>query len=220
MAFWNSKYRNGSEKALRTAAQLVAGSAVGRSAGFNIGSSSSSFSNGSSDIDDATRLLLRARADAFYRGQTGELKAVIDNSFAAADETRRGRVTLPEVLKGVAPLCIEAGDQDVIVKLFRFLSASPNPNSEPLLSFPDFLVISYVFACGIRLCNSCSLPVLPMLGYSCRACLELASGTFDLCLPCYSSRRFPAHLHDPSSFVDHGILYNALTLNKLVTFLS
>ncbi|MCO5549483.1 hypothetical protein L7F22_002954 [Adiantum nelumboides] len=138
---------------------------------------------------------------------------MVDNGFAEADERRRGRISLPDLFKPSNSLGLRGPcDHDAITKLARFLDT--NPNSDHLLSFPDYIVIAYLVTAGLRLCSSCSLPVIPMLGYSCRACWEMAAPSsppaFDLCLPCYSSRRFPPHPHPPSSFIDQSILYTLM----------
>ncbi|KAI5075580.1 hypothetical protein GOP47_0009656 [Adiantum capillus-veneris] len=165
--------------------------------------------DGGMNIDDATRLLLRANAEVFYR-RSAEMKAVIDESFMEADEGRRGRVTLQELLKAGGTLP-EGCNPDAVAKLFRFLDG-PFPTGS--LSFPDYCVIMHnIVGPGLRICSSCASPILLMLGFTCRTCWEEGSPcSLDLCVPCFSSGRLPAHPH-ADAFVEYGVIYTVM-LNK------
>ncbi|KAI5076025.1 hypothetical protein GOP47_0008090 [Adiantum capillus-veneris] len=158
---------------------------------------------GGINIDDATRLLLRVNAEVFYR-RSAEMKAAMEEGFMEADEGRRGRVTLAELLKACGTLP-EGCNPDAVSKLFRFLDG-PFPTGS--LTFPDYCVIlHHIVGPGLRVCSFCASPILLMLGFTCRTCWEEGSpSSFDLCVPCFSSRSFPA-------FVEYGLIYTVM-LNK------
>ncbi|KAI5056657.1 hypothetical protein GOP47_0028475 [Adiantum capillus-veneris] len=190
--------------------------------GREAGSADSSGAAGGSDftmnIDDAARLLLRFNADAFFRAMSAEQKALIENDFVelgAGAQGLRGRMTLAPLLKILRTVPESYNlNLDAVAKLFLFLDA-PSPTGS--LSFPDYLVISQFVVSygGVRLCSSCASLVLPMLGFTCGICWGQAPSTFDLCFPCFSSRRFSSHPHsDPTTFVDLGGLMYASVLNK------
>ncbi|KAK4585921.1 hypothetical protein RGQ29_023210 [Quercus rubra] len=138
---------------------------------------------------------LHRAATAYYNNIYDlDLRNKAWNFFKSMDTDGNGRVSYDEFVQ----FFLQAGYNFADRNFFRCLDR----NQDGGLDFWEVLTLYYIMKTRGVWCNSCGVCQLGLY-FTCVACFDNASHTYDLCTDCYSQRRY---CHPHISFLDSYVL--------------
>ncbi|GMY26939.1 hypothetical protein FCV25MIE_22181 [Fagus crenata] len=140
---------------------------------------------------------LHKAAIAYYNNiDDRDLREKVWNFFLSMDRDGNGRVSYHELIEFFS----QFGSNWVDYNFFNCLDR----NQDGSLDFWEVLTLYYIMKTRGVWCNCCG-SCLMGLYFTCVACFDSASNTYDLCIDCYSNRRYRHH-HHHISFLDNYVL--------------